>query len=134
MSGFEVSSGYVPGALGQVASLHGAYYHDHWGFDLFFEAKVANELSDFLKAYEPDRDGFWTVSLDGRVEGAIAIDGTLAEKEGAHLRWFIVSDALRGNGAGDRLIQTALAFCRSCRYHKVFLWTFEGLDAAKHLY
>ncbi|GAG75690.1 unnamed protein product, partial [marine sediment metagenome] len=62
------------------------------------------------------------------------IDGICAEKEGAHLRWFIISDVLRGRGIGNRLIKEALNFCRNKGYRRVYLWTFEGLNAAKHLY
>jgi GNAT superfamily N-acetyltransferase len=45
-----------------------------------------------------------------------------------------VSDTLRGKGVGKRLIQAAVDFCRSQRYPRVYLWTFEGLHAARHLY
>jgi ribosomal protein S18 acetylase RimI-like enzyme len=62
------------------------------------------------------------------------IDGRHAQTEGAHLRWFIVSDALRGRGAGRQLLETALAFCRQKQYARVFLHTFKGLEAARHLY
>ena len=134
MPEITIAEGYVPGALGRVASLHGAYYHEHWGFGLFFEAKVATELSGFLERYEPRRDGFWTASVDSRIEGSVSIDGTHVETDGAHLRWFIVSDALRGEGVGSQLISTAMSFCRDKGYRKIYLWTFEGLDAAKHLY
>jgi GNAT superfamily N-acetyltransferase len=134
MSHVELVRGYVPGSIGRVAELHGTYYHDHWGFGLFFEAKVATELSAFLGRYEEERDGFWTALMGGRVEGSIAIDGIHAESEGAHLRWFIMSDALRGQGIGHRLINAAIDFCRTKGYKRVYLWSFEGLDAAKHLY
>lgn len=134
MSKIEIAKGYIPGSIGRVAELHGTFYHMNWGFGLFFEAKVATELSEFLKRYDESRDGFWTALVDGRVEGSITIDGIHAESEGAHLRWFIMSDALRGKGAGNRLIDTALNFCRNRRYHTIYLWTFEGLDAARHLY
>ena len=134
MSDIQIAKGYIPGSLGRVAELHGAYYHRHWGFGLFFEAKVATELSEFLTRYDGSRDGFWTASADGRVEGSIAIDGLHAESEGAHLRWFILSDALRGKGAGNRLIDAAVAFCRRKGYKGIYLWTFEGLNPARHLY
>lgn len=62
------------------------------------------------------------------------IDGIHAESEGAHLRWFILSDALRDQGLGNRLIDTAIDFCRRSGYPKIYLWTFEGLHAARHLY
>ena len=129
-----VTRGYVPGAIGRITELHGTYYADHWGFDLFFEAKVATELSAFLKAYDADRDALWLATVDGRVEGGLAIDGTHAADSGAHLRWFILSDALRGKGVGRQLIDRAVDFCVEKSYQRIFLWTFEGLDVARHLY
>ena len=134
MAAIEIVKGYLPGALGRVAELHGDYYHRHWGFGLFFEAKVAIELAEFLKRYDEDRDGFWTARRNGRIEGTITLDGLHAGKQGAHLRWFILSDALRGQGAGNLLFDAALGFCRERGYGKVYLWTFEGLHAARHLY
>ena len=134
MMHFAILKDYRPGAIGRVAQLHGEYYHRHWGFGLFFEAKVATELSAFLSRYDDTRDGFWTVAAEDRLEGAIVIDGRDAEREGAHLRWFIVSDGLRGRGAGNRLMETAMDFCRRKGYPGVYLWTFEGLSAARHLY
>jgi len=98
-------------AIGRVAELNGRYYHENWGFGLFFEAMVATDLSDFLKRYDPLRDGFWTASSRGRVEGHITIDGVNSETKGAHLRYFIVSDELRGTGIGRELITRAVAFC-----------------------
>ena len=134
MQDVEIVKGYIPGALGRVAELHGTYYHEHWGFGCFFEAKVATELSGFLARYDQKRDGFWTALLAGRIEGSITIDGIHAEGKGAHLRWFIMSDALRGQGVGNRMLKASIDFCRNQDYRQVYLWTFEGLDAARHLY
>ena len=134
MPDYTITKGYLPGSLGAVASLHGSYYNEHWGFGLFFEAKVASELASFLERYDQDRDGFWIASMDGQVQGEIVIDGSRADTEGAHLRWFIVSDALRGEGAGTELMHVAMDFCRDRGYDKVHLWTFDGLNAARHLY
>lgn len=130
----QIIKGYIPGSIGRVAEMHGTYYHRHWDFGLFFEAMVATELATFLGRYSEERDGFWTVSAAGRVEGAIGIDGTRGAAEGAHLRWFIVSDALRGKGLGNQLLDAAIGFCRSAGHRRVCLWTFEGLNAARHLY
>ena len=134
MSEIEIVKGYIPGSIGRVVELHGTFYATHWGFGRFFEAKVATELSEFLERYDQLRDGFWSVSLDSRLEGSISIDGIHAKNEGAHLRWFIMSDALRGKGLGGRLMETAIDFCREKGYKEVYLWTFAGLDAARHLY
>lgn len=129
-----LNAGYTPGAIGRIAELHARYYSRHWRFGLFFEAKVATDMSAFLQRFAPASDGFWTLARDGRIEGGIAIDGHAADADGAHLRWFIVSDALRHQGGGNRLLATALDFCRQAGHPAVYLWTFEGLTPARHLY
>jgi GNAT superfamily N-acetyltransferase len=130
----EIAKSYMPGAIGRITELHGTYYQQHADFGLYFESKVACELSEFLCRYDSARDGIWLALSQGRIEGSIVIDGVEADTEGAHLRWFIVSDSLRGNGAGSKLITIALDFCRMRKYKKIYLWTFEGLNAARHLY
>ena len=122
-----IHKGYQPTAIGRVVELHARFYSALVGFGLPFEAKVARELAEFCERYNDDRDGFWLLLKDGVVEGAIAIDG-------AHLRWFIVSDKLRGTGAGTALLTAAIDFCDSRQYTRVHLWTFDGLSAARHLY
>jgi GNAT superfamily N-acetyltransferase len=126
--------GYRPGAIGRVAEMHADYYHRHWGFGLFFEAKVATELAKFLCRFEKERDGFWTILSGNRVAGSIAIDGLQAKTEGAHLRWFIVSPEIAGSGWGRRLMTEAVSFCDRQAYRRIGLWTFAGLDTARHLY
>jgi GNAT superfamily N-acetyltransferase len=121
-------SGYVPGAIGRIAELHGTYYYRDWGFDLFFESKVAIELSEFLRRLHEVHDGFWVASVGEKIVGAIAIDGTNHNSKGAHLRWFIVAPENQGHSIGKMLLKEAIEFCR------VYLWTFSGLDPARHLY
>lgn len=134
----NIHTGYLPGAIGRVAELHGRYYATHWQFGVFFEARVAKELAEFMMRYDPERDCFWAVvasdGANGRLEGSISIDGIHADQEGAHLRWFIMSDALRGQGFGNHLIQEAIAFCRTKNYPRIYLHTFAGLHAARKLY
>ena len=127
-------TGYIPGAIGRVAELHGRYYHEHWGFDLFFESKVAIELSDFLCRFNEARDGFWVASVEGSIIGSIAIDGLNFDDKGGHLRWFIVAPENQGQGIGKILIKEAIEFCRRTKFNRVYLWTFAGLDVARHLY
>jgi len=94
--------GYRPGCIGRIAELHACHYHRLADFGLAFESKVARELAAFCEGYVDGRDGLWLALVGGRVEGSIAIDGTHAQRDGAHLRWFIVSDGLRGKGVGSR--------------------------------
>src|SRR5512139_2582362 len=113
-------SGYVPGAIGRLAELHGRYYHAHWGFGLFFESKVATELSEFLCRFKEGRDGFWDADRNGEIAGAIAIDAIHEGTEGAHLRWFIVAPEDQGKGIGESLLGQAVAFCRERKYPRIF--------------
>jgi GNAT superfamily N-acetyltransferase len=129
-----ISNGYAPGAIGRVAELHALYYSRNWGFGVFFEAKIASEMSEFLLQFDPAKDGFWTARQDGRIHGSITIVGPREKGGSAHLRWFILSDEQRSTGLGNRLIGEALNFCRRRNYKQVYLWTFAGLDAARHLY
>ncbi len=126
--------GYLPGCIGRITALHARFYSAHAGFGVYFESRVARELAAFCEGYDEARDGLWLALLDGQVEGAIAIDGAHADTDGAHLRWFITSDRLRGTGAGSRLLTEAMAFCDARGYRRTYLWTFDGLPAARHLY
>src|SRR5512136_1855805 len=129
-----IFAAYLLGSIGPIVELHATYYFLNWGFGLFFETRVAKEMSEFLSRFEEARDGFWIVSLNDRIEGGIAIDGVKASTDGAHLRWFIVSPEARGQGFGRRLMEEAISFCGKKDYRKVYLETFEGLHAARHLY
>jgi GNAT superfamily N-acetyltransferase len=126
--------GYLPGCIGRVADMHAQYYSREAGFGLPFESKVARELAEFCGRYNEQRDGLWLATGPAGVQGSIVIDGLAAADAGAHLRWFITSDSVRGSGTGKALLGAAMAFCREREYHRVYLWTFEGLGAARHLY
>jgi GNAT superfamily N-acetyltransferase len=131
---FNIQQHYQPGAIGRIITLHADFYSKLVGFGLPFEAKVARELTDFCERYDADRDGLWLATENGNVEASIAIDGSHAATDGTHLRWFIASDATRGTGIGAELMTLAMAFCQSRHYKSVYLNTFAGLDAARHLY
>ena len=126
--------GYVPGAIGRVTVMHGKYYSKHWDFDIYFESKGATELSDFLRRLEEGRDKFWSAVIDDEIVGSITIDGIKAETDGAHLRWFIMDPSWQGHGIGNLLMKSAVDFCAHAGYRCVYLWTFSGLDPARHLY
>lgn len=128
-----IVEGPVPGAIGGITQLHARYYARQAGFGPAFEATVARELAAFCDAYVPGRDGLWTVG-GPQIEASIALDGSQAADGAAHLRWFIVSEALRGQGLGRALLARAVALADARGYASIELWTFAGLDAARHLY
>ena len=134
MSEIRITKGYIPGSIGRVVQLHGSYYYQNWNFGVFFESKIARELAGFIDRYDEKRDRFWNAVSGSCIEGSITIDGIHAESKGAHLRWFIMSDVLRGKGTGGKLMEKAVTFCQQKNYPKIYLWTFRGLEAARHLY
>jgi GNAT superfamily N-acetyltransferase len=127
-----IVEGYQPGCIGDIASLHGRYYAQQWGFGAFFEKKVATELAEFAGALPAEGKGLWVYVENGRTLASVVIDGD-NETGVAHLRWFIVDDSLRGSGIGRQLLSHAMRFVDE-RFNETYLWTFKGLDAARHLY
>lgn len=125
--------GYRAGCLADIVGLHARYYARHWNFGIAFETKVASELAEFLSRFDEESDLFIAAYEDGHVVGSIAVDLTGGGPDGAHLRWFIVSDAVRGSGLGGRLLNHAMDFCDGKRC-AAWLTTFAGLDAARALY
>lgn len=89
-------------------------------------------VQDFVRQFDSARDCMYIAERDGKSCGCIAIthtgDGT------AQLRFCFMEKECRGMGAGRRLIDLAIRFCRDAKYDRVFLWTFSTLDAARHLY
>lgn len=128
--------GYLPGLLADIVAAHMAYYAPAWEFGVQFETKVASELAEFLRRYDPDRDLIVSATRpNGAFLGSIVLDGNIRSKtEGAHLRWFITTNEARGTGLGLQLLKRAVQFSDSCGYSLIYLTTFPGLDAARHLY
>lgn len=130
----RIYKGFLPGSIGRVVELHGKYYAENWNFGVYFEAKIAAAMAEFSARYDSSRDAIWLVIKDGQVEGSITVDGIHAGSEGAHLRWFIMSDDYRGKGYGHQLLNNAIRFCEERDYPSIYLRTFEGLHAARRLY
>ncbi len=128
----QIHAGYLPGCIGDVASLHARYYAQASGFGVYFERKVASELAEFAEGLPATGKNIWLYVDNGRTLASIVIDGDLAARD-AHLRWFIVDESLRGMGVGRVLLERAMAFV-DAHYDETYLWTFKGLDAARHLY
>ena len=129
-----VEAGYRPGALARCVEMHARYYARTAGFGREFEALVASGLAEFSGRLDRECNGLWLALRGGDVVGTIAIDGEDLGAGIAHLRWFIMDDDARGYGVGGKLLSAALSFCDRQGFDATHLWTFRGLDAARHLY
>jgi GNAT superfamily N-acetyltransferase len=132
-SGVTIETCHRPGALARCVEMHALHYAALAGFGRGFEAKVAGELAEFSGRLDRPCNRLWLAVRDSTVEGTIAIDGE-DMAPAAHLRWFITADDVRGQGVGRRLLSQAVAFCDQQGFAETRLWTFRGLDAARHLY
>ncbi len=126
--------GYYPGAIGDITRLHATYYHEHWGFDVSFESQVGKELSEFMQGFREDQDLLATALVNGHFAGSVAVNGQPDVAGRARLRWFIVHPDFQGLGLGRKLLSRAIEFSKTAGFHKVILWTFQGLDCARSLY
>ncbi|SOC45832.1 MarR family transcriptional regulator with acetyltransferase activity [Rhizobium subbaraonis] len=129
-----IVSGYRPGLIARITAMHALHYARTSGFGQRFESVVAAGLAEFCDRLGNPGNEIWAAMQGNEIVGSIAIDGEDMGAGTAHLRWFIVEDALRGSGCGKRLLDGALAFADEKGFCETHLWTFSGLDAARHLY
>lgn len=130
----EIRDSLPPGGFGRIAALHGAYYAAEWGLNTVFEAEVATELAAFATALPQADSGIWVAMQGAELLGSIAVDGHSDRADSPRLRWVILAVEARGQRLGARLLDAALAFCRTRGFSAVHLWTFAGLAAARALY
>lgn len=126
--------GWRPGLLGEVIAEHGRYYESHWRLGAAFEAKVAEAMGEWVARYDPTRDCLCHARDEAGLLGSISLDGTGYPDAGGRIRFFIMSDRARGTGLGRRLFEDVMAFARTTGQNRLWLTTFRGLDAARHLY
>lgn len=127
-------SGYRPGLLGWCVEQHGRYYAENWGFAIPFETMVAADMAGFFRRLEgPKNHIFWAVDDAGLI-GTVSVDAGGAESGLSHVRWFITHERARGKGVGRQLFSNLLDTARLDQVTGLFLWTFQGLEAARTLY
>jgi len=120
----------LPGGLADSGELQIDYYARRHGFNGAFADERRRDIAQFVAEHDASRDGVWLLVDGGRVLGSIVID---ARGDTPELRWFIVHEALHGQGWGRRLMQGAMDHCRT-RHDRIVLHTFSALKEARRLY
>lgn len=121
-----------PGDLGWVLQAHGEIYAAEFGWDVSFEALVAQIVADYAQGHDEAREAAWIAELDGQRVGCVFC--VRENDETARLRILLVDPAARGHRLGARLVQTCVDFARDAGYRRMVLWTNHPLDAARHIY
>ena len=122
-----------PGDVGWVISRQAALYAEEYGWDIGFEALLAEIGGAFIRDYQAGRDYCWIAELRGERVGAVFLVHTDDPAVGK-LRMLHVEAAARGHGIGRRLVRTCMEAARTVGYGRLVLWTNDILHAARRIY
>jgi GNAT superfamily N-acetyltransferase len=122
---------FAPSDIEAIIALHAELYQREFAFDESFLDHVAEPLRQFALTTSPG-NRLWIAEKAGKVVGSIAIVEHAPTV--ARLRWFLVDPKVRRIGLGRRLIEEAIAFCKSNGCDSVILWTVSLLTTAANLY
>ena len=132
--GVQIVQGYQPGLLARTLQMFTEHDSRTYGFGPLFQYRCTNSLSDLIPRLKNTQNEVWTAVLEGKIVGTLYVDGEELGSNIARLRVFVVDGDIRGCGIGRRLLAKAIAFTEEQRFDETRLRTFQGMDAARHLY
>jgi len=120
------------GDVGWIAHRQGLLYTQEYGWDITFEALVAQIAAQFVQNLDPAKENAWIAEIDGQVVGSVFL--VKVSDDIAKLRLLYVEPDARGLGIGQRLTAECIAFARAQGYKTLTLWTNDILHAARRIY
>ncbi|MBW4717690.1 bifunctional helix-turn-helix transcriptional regulator/GNAT family N-acetyltransferase [Saccharothrix obliqua] len=119
-----------PGDLGWVVQRHGVRYALEYGYDVTFEALVAQVVAEYAGGSEGSAG--WIAEVDGEAVGSVFC--VRRDAEVAQLRLLLVEPEARGLGIGKRLVEECVRFARRTGYRRVVLETVSEVEVARGIY
>jgi len=121
-----------PGDIGWVISSQAKAYAEEYGWDISYEALVAEICAQFIKSYDASREHCWIAEAGGEPLGSIFLVN--GGDDVAKLRLLLVEKKARGLGVGRALVEQCVSSARERGYKKMTLWTQSILVAARGIY
>jgi DNA-binding MarR family transcriptional regulator/GNAT superfamily N-acetyltransferase len=120
------------GDIGWITHRQARLYHQEYGWDISYEALVAEILGGFVKSFDAATENAWIAEQDERIVGSVFLVRT--SDKVAKLRLLYVEPSARGLGIGRRLVDECIAFARAKGYQTLTLWTNDVLVSARKIY
>jgi len=125
------------GDIGWVIHRQSRVYAEEYGWDIGYEALVAQIAGRFLDDYDPRTDCCYIAEREGEIVGSVFVvpaDHPETGPRTAKLRLLYVEASARGTGLGRRLVEEAMRFAKGAGYARMTLWTNDVLSSARGLY
>jgi hypothetical protein len=103
--------------MGWIVHRHGLLYAQEHGYDLTFEAFVAQIVSEFIQNYDARQERCWLAEKDCEIVGSIFL--VKKSKTIAKLRLLLVEPSARGLGA--RPVADCVRFAEQAGYRQITL-------------
>jgi DNA-binding MarR family transcriptional regulator/GNAT superfamily N-acetyltransferase len=121
-----------PGDIGWVISSQAKAYAEEYGWDISYEALIAEICAQFIKTYDASREHCWIAEAGGEPLGSVFLVN--GGDDVAKLRLLLVEKKARGLGVGRALVEECIRSARARGYRKMTLWTQSILLAARGIY
>ncbi|MBI5323284.1 bifunctional helix-turn-helix transcriptional regulator/GNAT family N-acetyltransferase [Bradyrhizobium sp.] len=121
-----------PGDIGWVISSQAQAYAEEYGWDISYEALVAEICAQFIRNYDASREHCWIAEANGERLGSVFLVN--GGDDIAKLRLLLVEKKARGLGVGRALVEQCIRGAREKGYREMTLWTQSVLVAARGIY
>jgi len=122
------------GEFGWMIHRQGLLYNQQFGWNIDFEALIADIYNQFHAAPEAPPKDLWVAEQGGAIVGSIFVMPSDGLEGSAQLRMLYVEPSARGQGVGTALVAQAVNFARANGYRRMRLWTHTIQTSARKIY